>query len=95
MLNLPKHESPNPNIENVPLLLTLPLVPLVPVPCLLCQFYHGIFTGHIKFENRLQLLKYVKSFDGEIDTELSSGLFGGPWIFYGLFPKRVEHPCCS
>jgi len=35
----------------------------------------------------------MKGFEREIDTELFSGLFGGSGLFYGLFPKKVEHPC--
>jgi len=35
----------------------------------------------------------MEGFEREIDTELFSGLFGGSGFFYGLFPKKVEHPC--
>jgi len=34
----------------------------------------------------------MEGFKKEIDTELFSGLFGGSGLFYGLFPKKVEHP---
>jgi len=34
----------------------------------------------------------MEGFEKEIDTELFSGLSGGSGFFYGLFPKKVEHP---
>jgi len=33
----------------------------------------------------------MEGFDSEIDTELSSGLFGGSG-FFTAFPKKIEHP---
>jgi len=35
----------------------------------------------------------MEGFEREIDTELFNGLLGGSGLVYGLFPKKVEHPC--
>jgi len=35
----------------------------------------------------------MEGFDSKIDTEFSSGLVGGSSFCFGLFSKKVEHPC--
>jgi len=37
----------------------------------------------------------MEGFEKEIDTELFSGLSDGSGFLYGLFPKKVEHPCST
>jgi len=47
---------------------------------------------HIQCENSLSVIICGGGgFENGIETKLSSGLFAGSFVFYGLFPKNFGH----